>query len=80
MNAAFHTLTKVEMKEKELEGLITRIEEVKAVLEAQAPQGAAPDPFEEEQRDEHPAAADEVDGQHRSRPPAMANRAAEPTR
>jgi len=34
MNAAFHTLTKVEMKEKELEGLITRIEEVKAVLES----------------------------------------------
>jgi len=34
MDAAFHALTKVEMKEKDLEGIITRIEEVKAVLES----------------------------------------------
>ena len=34
MDAAFHTLDKVEMNEKELEGIITKIEEVKALLES----------------------------------------------
>jgi hypothetical protein len=33
-DAALHALTKVQMKEKELEGIITKIEEVKALLES----------------------------------------------
>jgi hypothetical protein len=33
-DAALHALTKVRMKEKELEGIITKIEEVKALLES----------------------------------------------
>jgi hypothetical protein len=34
LDAAFHALTKAEMQEKELEGMITRIEEVKALVES----------------------------------------------
>jgi hypothetical protein len=34
LDAAFHALAKAEMNEKELEGIITRIEEVKALLES----------------------------------------------
>ena len=34
LDAAFHALAKVEMNEKELEGIITKIEEVKALLES----------------------------------------------
>ena len=42
--------------------------EVKQALEAQAPEGAAPDPFAQEQRDDHadgepaPATGDDDDG------------------
>jgi hypothetical protein len=34
LDAAFHTLAKVEMKEEELEEIVTKIEEVKALLES----------------------------------------------
>jgi len=34
LDAAFHALAKVEMNEKELEPIITKIEEVKALLES----------------------------------------------
>lgn len=34
LDGAFHALAKTEIKEKELEGIITRIEEVKALLES----------------------------------------------
>lgn len=34
LDEAFHTLTKVEMTEKDLEGIIIKIEEVKAILES----------------------------------------------
>jgi PPK2 family polyphosphate:nucleotide phosphotransferase len=50
--------------------------EVKKALEAQAPKGAAPDPFEAEHRAER--SGDPGDGSERRRPPAAATRAAEP--
>jgi PPK2 family polyphosphate:nucleotide phosphotransferase len=52
--------------------------EVKEALEAQAPKGAAPDPFEAEHPVEKSGDPEGGDAQRRSRPPAAANRAAEP--
>jgi hypothetical protein len=41
LDAAFQALAKVEMNEKELEGIITKIEEVKALLESLEGRGTA---------------------------------------
>jgi hypothetical protein len=50
--------------------------EIKQALEAQAPKGTAPDPFEQERQDDksqEAANADGVDGQPASRPAAKPN-------
>jgi len=52
--------------------------EIKQALEAQAPKGAAVDPFEEEQRDAKSDRPDQGEGKTRSRPSATANGAKEP--
>jgi len=41
LDAAFHALAKVEMNEEELEGIITKVEEVKALLESLEGGGSA---------------------------------------
>lgn len=41
LDAAFHALAKVEMNEKELEGILAKIEEVKALLESLEGRGSA---------------------------------------
>ena len=50
--------------------------EIKETLEAQAPKGAEPDPFEAEQRDEN--SGESADGNGQRRPPPPPARAAEP--
>jgi PPK2 family polyphosphate:nucleotide phosphotransferase len=52
--------------------------EVKEALEAQAPKGAARDPFEEERQDAQPEESDHGEGRPRSRPAATTNGAEEP--
>ncbi len=52
--------------------------EVKEALEAQAPKGAAPDPFEQKQRDAESEKPDDGEARPRSRPAATTNGAEEP--
>jgi PPK2 family polyphosphate:nucleotide phosphotransferase len=51
--------------------------EVKEALVAQAPKGAAPDPFEQKQRDARSEKSDDGEGRARSRPAAAGNGAEE---
>jgi PPK2 family polyphosphate:nucleotide phosphotransferase len=62
------------ISEKQRQALL----EVKETLEAQAPKGAAPDPFAEERRDPQPEKPDDGEGRPRSRRSAATNGAGEP--
>ena len=61
------------ISKKQRQGLL----EVKAALEAQAPKGAAPDPFEQKQRIVKDGRPDDGEGRRRSRPAVATNGAEE---
>jgi hypothetical protein len=74
-----HTLMEIDPRfppdtERQRQALI----EVKAALEAQAPKGAAPDPFEQQQRDGNGGKAAHRNGQPAPRPAATTNTADKP--